>query len=180
MEGYLHSGDVGKLDKKGNLAITGRIKELIITAGGENVAPVIIEDIIKEELKFISNAMVVGDAKKFLSVILTLKHEIDKDGKLTENINPEIIPVLANLGVNAKTVSEAKKHPKLKNLIDEGIRRTNERVISKAQSIQKWILIDGDFTEAAGDLTPTLKLKRAAVTKKHHNIVESFYIESKL
>ena len=60
-EGFLHSGDVGKLDSKGNLQITGRIKELLITAGGENVAPVLIENAIKDELPFISNAMVIGD-----------------------------------------------------------------------------------------------------------------------
>ena len=60
-EGYLHSGDVGKLDKKGNLSITGRIKELIITAVGENVAPVLIEEEIKNQLSFISNVMVLGD-----------------------------------------------------------------------------------------------------------------------
>ncbi len=79
-EGYLHSGDVGKLDSKGNLSITGRIKELLITAGGENVAPVLIEEEIKKELPFISNAMVVGDNRKFLATLLTLKYDLDKNG----------------------------------------------------------------------------------------------------
>jgi len=78
--GYLHSGDIGKLDKYGNLSITGRLKELIITAGGENVAPVLLENEIKEELKFISNAVVIGDDKKYLSVLLTFKHEMTTDG----------------------------------------------------------------------------------------------------
>lgn len=70
------------LDAKGNLSITGRLKELIITSGGENVAPVLIENNIKEELKFLSNAMVVGDARKYLTVVLTIKHGVDKEGKL--------------------------------------------------------------------------------------------------
>lgn len=88
--GYLHSGDLGRLDERGNLSITGRLKELLITAGGENVAPVLIENEIKEELKFISNAMVVGDNKKFLTVLLTLKHELNKEGQLIPNkILPE-------------------------------------------------------------------------------------------
>ena len=70
---FLHSGDVGQLDKKGNLKITGRLKELIVTAGGENVAPVLIENEILKALPIVSYAMVVGDFKKYLSVILTLK-----------------------------------------------------------------------------------------------------------
>lgn len=69
----MHSGDLGRLDKKGNLIITGRLKELIITAGGENVAPVLIENDIKRNLKFISNCMVIGDKRKYLTVLLTLK-----------------------------------------------------------------------------------------------------------
>lgn len=88
-EGYLRSGDVGKLDKngirlkyiKGNLLITGRIKELIITAGGENIAPVLIEIEVKEALTFLSNCMVIGEARKFLVIILTLKHVVDKSGR---------------------------------------------------------------------------------------------------
>jgi long-chain-fatty-acid--CoA ligase ACSBG len=72
-EGFLHSGDLGRLDKKGNLIITGRLKELIITAGGENIAPVLIENDIKRNMKFISNCMVIGDKRKYLTVLLTLK-----------------------------------------------------------------------------------------------------------
>ena len=72
------------------------------------------------------------------------------------------------------------KNPKIKTLIDEGIKRANDRVISKAQNIIKWKLIEGDFTEAAGDLTPTLKLKRSVVNKKYDAIIEEFYIEPKL
>ena len=71
--GYLLTGDVGKIDTDCFLHITGRIKELIITAGGENIAPVSIEDAIKNELKFVSNCMLIGDKRKFLSVLITLK-----------------------------------------------------------------------------------------------------------
>lgn len=77
-DSYLHSGDLGRLDAKGNLQITGRLKELIVTAGGENVAPVIIENEVLKALPIVSNCMVVGDYRKFLACILTLKHSVDK------------------------------------------------------------------------------------------------------
>lgn len=132
-EGFLHSGDMGTLDKNGNLSITGRLKELIITSGGENVAPVLIENQIKEELKFLSNAMVVGDAKKYLTVVLTLKHAVDKDGKLVpDQLNPDVIPILQGLGINAKTVKEVIANPALKKIIEDGIARANKNAISKA------------------------------------------------
>lgn len=70
---YVHSGDLGRFDKPGNLLITGRLKEIIVTAGGENVAPILIEENIKRVLPFVSNAMVVGEGKKYLMCLLTLK-----------------------------------------------------------------------------------------------------------
>jgi len=76
-EGYLHSGDLGVITDKGFLKITGRIKELIITAGGENVAPVPIEDNFKDAAPYVSNVMVIGDDKKFLSALVTFKVDVD-------------------------------------------------------------------------------------------------------
>lgn len=78
-EGYLCSGDVGQVTEDGYLRITGRIKEMLITAGGENVAPVLIEDAMKEEMPLISNCMVIGDNKKFLSMFVTLKVDVDPE-----------------------------------------------------------------------------------------------------
>lgn len=77
---WLHSGDIGRVDKNGNLVITGRIKELIITAGGENVAPILIEDEIKKTIPFVSNCMVIGEKRKYLSLLITLKHKLKPDG----------------------------------------------------------------------------------------------------
>jgi len=71
---------------------------LIITAGGENVAPILIENEIKDELKFVSNCMVIGDQKKFLTVLLTFKHKLDKEGKLENELAPEVIAEFHNLG----------------------------------------------------------------------------------
>lgn len=115
----MHSGDVGRIDKNGNLFITGRIKELLITAGGENVAPVLLENQVLDELKFIGNCMVVGDAKKFLSILITLKHVITADGKIKGNeLDQSTLTYLSSIGSSAKSVAEARKCEKLKKEID--------------------------------------------------------------
>ena len=178
--GFLHSGDVGKLDKHGNVSITGRIKELIITAGGENVAPVLIENQIKEELPFISNAMVVGDKRKYLVIVLTLKLTIDKDGKPTEFLSEDAIKIIKDLGSNAKTVSDALKDEKLLKVVDAGIKRANEKSVSRAQHVRKWAIIPGDFTVDGGELTPTLKLKRKFSASKHADHILKLYQDPKL
>lgn len=178
-KGFLHSGDVGRLDKNGNLSITGRIKELIITAGGENVAPVLIENILKEYLPFISNAVVVGEQRKYLVVLLTLKYIIVGE-TVTDKLAPETLKGFAAIGCPAKTTYEAKNCQVLRKVIQEGIAKANARAISKAQNIQKFALLDIDFSVEAGDLTPTLKLKRNVVIKKYEPIIETLYIDSKL
>ena len=81
-DGFLHSGDLGKLDKNNVLFITGRVKELIITAGGQNIPPVLIENEIKLELPFLSNVMVVGDLKKYLACLIYVREETPGKGKL--------------------------------------------------------------------------------------------------
>ena len=180
VNGFLHSGDLGKINEYGNVTITGRIKELIVTSGGENISPVPIENLIKEELPFISNAMIIGDNKKYLVAILTLKLNIDKDGKTTEFLNDDALIILNEIGCDAKTYAEALKDERLSKFIDDAIGRTNKKAISRAQLIRKWSLVKGDFTVSGGELTPTLKLKRKFAALKYADDILKLYHDPKL
>jgi long-chain-fatty-acid--CoA ligase ACSBG len=180
-EGWLHSGDIGKMDAKAFLFITGRIKELIITAGGENIPPVLIEDEIKMEIgKVISNVMAVGDRKKFLTCLVTLKAKPNAEAKpgdypFSDDLADSAIEQLAKGGSSAKTVQEAMKDPKVSEYIKAGIERANKRAASNAQRIQKFAIIPKDFTLEGGELTPTMKLKRRVVVQQCEKEIEDMY-----
>ncbi|XP_034036051.1 long-chain-fatty-acid--CoA ligase ACSBG2 isoform X2 [Thalassophryne amazonica] len=179
-EGWLHSGDLGKHDKNGFLFITGRIKELIITAGGENIPPVPIEDAVKEAVPLISNAMLIGDKKKFLSMLLTIKCQVNEETGVPEDeLTPEAVELCKKLGSNATRVSEMAggRDRVIHDAIQEGINRVNEKAISNAQRIQKWIVLDQDFSVVGGQLGPTMKLKRPVVGKMYKEQIDNFYKE---
>uniref|UniRef100_A0A665WGQ3 Long-chain-fatty-acid--CoA ligase ACSBG2 n=1 Tax=Echeneis naucrates TaxID=173247 RepID=A0A665WGQ3_ECHNA len=177
-EGWLHSGDLGKHDQKGFLFITGRIKELIITAGGENIPPIPIEDAVKEALPLISNAMLIGDKRKFLSMLLTIKVNADT-GDPEDELAAEAVEFCSRIGSNATHVSEIAggKDRAIHTAIQEGINKVNEKATSNAQRIQKWIILDRDFSIGGGELGPTMKLKRPVVVKMYKEQIENFYKE---
>uniref|UniRef100_A0A665WGQ8 Long-chain-fatty-acid--CoA ligase ACSBG2 n=1 Tax=Echeneis naucrates TaxID=173247 RepID=A0A665WGQ8_ECHNA len=179
-EGWLHSGDLGKHDQKGFLFITGRIKELIITAGGENIPPIPIEDAVKEALPLISNAMLIGDKRKFLSMLLTIKVNVNADtGDPEDELAAEAVEFCSRIGSNATHVSEIAggKDRAIHTAIQEGINKVNEKATSNAQRIQKWIILDRDFSIGGGELGPTMKLKRPVVVKMYKEQIENFYKE---
>jgi len=135
-QGFIHTGDLGVLDPRGNLRITGRIKELIITAGGENVAPILIENVIKEELKsIISNCMVIGDQKKYLSVFLTLKFDPLPNGSPSKQLSKDVLDVFKSIGSSAKNVGEVLACDKIRKYVDAAMKRVNTKSISRAQQI---------------------------------------------
>lgn len=160
-EGFLRSGDVAKIDEdidpripgqSGFITITGRIKELIITAGGENVPPVLIEEHLKDAMPAVSNVMVIGDKRKFLTVLLSLQVELDQDGKPTNKLTGVALDVSKDIGSTATTTEQAKTDPKWQAYFDEGIKKANEKATSRAQKVAKWSLLPTDFTESGGEL----------------------------
>lgn len=174
-DGWLHSGDCGKIDKDGFMTITGRIKELIVTAGGENVPPVIIEDTVKEELPLLSNVMVVGDRRKFLAAVFTLRVTVDSEGKPTDVLDDKALTIMKEIGCSATTVSEARADEKVKEYLDAGLKRVNARATSRAQNLGKYVVLDHDFSIPGNELTPTLKLKRKIVHEKYESVIDELY-----
>ena len=159
-DGWFRTGDIGALDEDGYLRITGRKKELIVTAGGKNVAPAQLEDRLRGH-PLISQVLVIGDGEPFISALITL----DK----------EMLPQwLRNHGLAAMDVVEASSHPQVLAALDRAVARTN-RAVSRAESIRTFRVLATDFTEANGLLTPSLKVKRGPVMEAHADVIADIY-----
>ncbi|WP_270889113.1 AMP-dependent synthetase/ligase [Pedococcus sp. 5OH_020] len=163
-DGWFHTGDIGELDEDGYLKITGRKKELLVTAGGKNVAPAALEDRLRAH-PLISQCIVVGDQKPFIAALLTL--------------DEEMYPTWAkNHGIPDVTFDQARTNDTVLAELQKAVDVANKSV-SKAESIRKFTVLDGDFTEDNGYLTPSLKLKRNIVMKDFHDQVEALYSAAK-
>ncbi|CAH1716116.1 unnamed protein product [Chironomus riparius] len=175
---WVHSGDVGYIDKNGFLFLTGRIKELIITAGGENIPFLNIENAVLAECSAISNAFLIGDKRKFLTMLIALKTESDSNGVPQDELAEDSLHHMTNLGLNYKLLSEvlnAGPDEKVLNLIQEAIDRANAKAASNAQKVQKFMVLPNEFSMHTGELGPTMKLKRGFVMQKYKNEIEKFY-----
>jgi long-chain acyl-CoA synthetase len=161
---WFKTGDIGALDEDGFLAITGRKKELIITAGGKNVAPALLEDPLRAN-PLISQAVVIGDAKPFVSVLISL--------------DEEMLPIwLENSGIKEKmTVEEAISNPAVLTEVSKAIEGVNSH-FSTAESIRKFALLPQDLTEKSGHLTPSLKIKRSVVVDDYSQLIDDIYADS--
>ncbi|GAB2473578.1 AMP-dependent synthetase/ligase [Xylanimonas ulmi] len=157
---WFRTGDLGAIDEDGFLSITGRKKEIIITAGGKNVAPAVLEDRVRAHA-LVSQCVVVGDNRPFIGALITLDPE-GLAGWLTMHGKPSM------------TVEQAMTDPDVLASLDAAVARANEAV-SKAESIRKHRLLTGDFTIANGYLTPSMKVKRAVVLADFADDVEALY-----
>lgn len=162
MEGeWFKTGDIGELDDEGFITITGRKKELIVTAGGKNVAPTALEDPLRAS-PIIGQAVVIGDQRPFVAALLSL--------------DPEMMPVwLANNGQPSDlTLAQAAKNPRVLQELQKAVDEVNATV-SNAEAIKKFEVIESELTEKSGHLTPSLKIKREAVTRDFAPIIEQIY-----
>ncbi|RVX39374.1 long-chain acyl-CoA synthetase [Nonomuraea polychroma] len=151
-DGWFHTGDVGELDADGYLRITGRKKEILVTAAGKNVAPGPLEDALRAH-PLISQAMIIGDGRPFVAALVTL--------------DPEAVPA-------GSSVSELRADPKVQADIQTAVDRANLSV-SKAEQIKKFLILDRDITEDSGHLTPTLKVKRGLVMRDFAKEIDELY-----
>jgi len=177
-QGWVHSGDLGTMDEDGFFYVSGRMKEIIITGGGENIAPVPIEDDIKAELvEIVSHGMLVGDMKKHLAIILTLKTVLDNKNQPTDILHPDVKEWLETVGSKAETASDliAEENEEVREFIMNAILRSNSRCLSNAQKVHKFMFAPTDFSLEGGELTPTLKMKRHVVLEKYAKEIEDMY-----
>ena len=163
-DGWFRTGDLGALDENGNLTITGRRKEVIVTAGGKNVSPAQLEDQLRSH-PLVSQCVVIGDQKPFVAAILTLDAEM-------------LGTWLKNNGLPEMTVAEAAQNEAVRTELQTVVESANQSV-SRAESIRAFEVIDSDFTEENGYLTPSLKLKRNVVVKDLAPVIEKIYSGSK-
>ncbi|MEE2522786.1 AMP-dependent synthetase/ligase [Pseudarthrobacter sp. J75] len=160
-DGWFKTGDIGQLDDEGFLRITGRKKEIIVTAGGKNVVPALLEDQIRADA-LVSQVLVVGDNRPFIGALVTL--------------DPEALPGwLQRHGLPAETtMEEAADNAVIKAAVQELITKANGSV-SQAEAIKSFRIVPSDFTEASGHLTPSMKVKRAQVVKDFEPVIEEMY-----
>ncbi|MEW2724549.1 long-chain fatty acid--CoA ligase [Streptomyces albidoflavus] len=160
-DGWFHTGDIGTLDEDGYLAITGRKKEIIVTAGGKNVAPAVIEDRIRGHA-LVAECMVVGDGRPFVGALVTVDEEF-------------LVRWAADHGKpTGSTAASLREDPELLAEIQRAVDDGNAAV-SKAESVRKFRVLPSQFTEESGHITPSLKLKRGVVLKDFADEIEAIY-----
>lgn len=158
--GWLHTEDIGELDSQGFLQVTGRKKDIIITSGGENVAPQLLEGKIKA-ITAVSQVVVIGDQRKYLTALITLDDE---------TLNSE----LSNAGSKALGAEEAAQCKQLRSHLQRQISDINKN-LAQAQSIKKFTILAQDFTIESSELTPTMKIKRNIVSLKYQAEITAMY-----
>jgi long-chain acyl-CoA synthetase len=160
-DGFLHTGDLASLDDEGFLTITGRKKEIIVTSGGKNVAPAVLEDRVRSH-PLVSQCMVVGDRQPFIAALVTVDEEAlpkwkEQHGK----------PIDADV---SDLVSDAELRAEIQNAVDEA-----NKAVSRAEAIKVFRILPRDFSEETGEMTPSLKVKRGVVLKEYADEISAIY-----
>jgi long-chain acyl-CoA synthetase len=158
-DGWLHTGDVGEVDDEGFVRITGRKREILVTAGGKNVAPAVLEDRLRAH-PLVSQCLVVGDGQPFIAALVTLDPEAAAEWAAAHN--------------RSRLVADLADDPELRAEIAAAVEDANQAV-SRAESIRKFTILDHDWTEEGGQLTPSLKLKRSVVLRECRDEIADLY-----
>lgn len=162
-EGWLHTGDIGEVDTEGFLRLTDRKKNLLITAGGKNVAPANIETLITRE-PIVSQVVVIGDRRKFLSALITVS--VDSLESLKESDE-----------FSGMSIDEIRKSDSVRARVQQSVDQANSE-LARYENIRKYEILDNEFTIETGELTPTMKIKRKVVFDKFESIIEGFYADA--
>jgi long-subunit acyl-CoA synthetase (AMP-forming) len=162
-EGWLHSGDIGEIDKDGFLRITDRKKELLITAGGENVAPQAVEGQLKS-IPIVAQAVALGDRQRYIAALVTLDPE-------------QIAGFAAACGSPAKTPAEAAICATFKSALEKHVETANEK-LARVQRVRKFAILPNELTIDGGELTPTMKLKRRVIAEKYATQIAELFAEA--
>jgi long-chain acyl-CoA synthetase len=163
-DGWLHTGDLGRLDEDGFLYITGRKKDIIITAGGKNITPANLENGLKQN-RWISQAVVVGDRRPYLIALVTL--------------DPEELPALAqSLGLEDDSIEALRADERVQAEVQKVLDDVNSHV-GPVEQVKRFEILDHDLSQETGELTPTLKVKRNVVHEKFEGVIEDVYARAR-